>query len=65
MLERDDFGKRYAARQPIAIHEFLYHSCRLRFGGDEIHLESGDRPENSICGRARLQKHYGQPQQCI
>ena len=24
MLERDDFGKRYAAGQPIAIHEFLY-----------------------------------------
>ena len=24
MLERDDFNKRYAAKQPIAIHEFLY-----------------------------------------
>ena len=24
MLERDDFSKRYAAGQPIAIHEFLY-----------------------------------------
>ncbi|HSQ03980.1 MAG TPA: tyrosine--tRNA ligase, partial [Burkholderiales bacterium] len=24
MLERDDFGKRYRANQPIAIHEFLY-----------------------------------------
>ena len=24
MLERDDFAKRYAAEQPIAIHEFLY-----------------------------------------
>ena len=24
MLERDDFGKRYSANQPIAIHEFLY-----------------------------------------
>ncbi|MBI2224613.1 MAG: tyrosine--tRNA ligase, partial [Betaproteobacteria bacterium] len=24
MLERDDFGKRYKANQPIAIHEFLY-----------------------------------------
>ncbi|HLI18946.1 MAG TPA: tyrosine--tRNA ligase, partial [Rhodanobacteraceae bacterium] len=24
MLERDDFAKRYAAQQPIAIHEFLY-----------------------------------------
>ena len=24
MLERDDFDKRYAVQQPIAIHEFLY-----------------------------------------
>ena len=24
MLERDDFAKRYANQQPIAIHEFLY-----------------------------------------
>jgi len=24
MLERDDFAKRYAAQQSIAIHEFLY-----------------------------------------
>src|SRR4051812_40996506 len=24
MLERDDFGKRFAGQQPIAIHEFLY-----------------------------------------
>ncbi|WP_448671782.1 tyrosine--tRNA ligase, partial [Escherichia coli] len=24
MLERDDFSKRYASNQPIAIHEFLY-----------------------------------------
>ena len=24
MLERDDFSKRYAANQPISIHEFLY-----------------------------------------
>ena len=24
MLERDDFSKRFASNQPIAIHEFLY-----------------------------------------
>ncbi|MFX5918434.1 tyrosine--tRNA ligase, partial [Acinetobacter baumannii] len=24
MMERDDFTKRFAAQQPIAIHEFLY-----------------------------------------
>ena len=27
MLERDDFSKRYAAEQSIAIHEFLYPLC--------------------------------------
>lgn len=28
MLERDDFAKRYASQQPIAIHEFLIHCAR-------------------------------------
>jgi tyrosyl-tRNA synthetase len=28
MLERDDFSKRYAGNQPIAIHEFLYPLCQ-------------------------------------
>ena len=67
MLERDDFGKRYATRQPIAIHEFLY---PLMQGYDsvamksEVELGGTDQKFNLLVGR-ELQKHYGQPQQCI
>ncbi len=67
MLERDDFGKRYAARQPIAIHEFLY---PLMQGYDSVAMRSDvelggtDQKFNLLVGR-ELQKHYGQPQQCI
>src|SRR6266705_435914 len=67
MLERDDFGKRYAARQPIAIHEFLY---PLMQGYDsvamksEVELGGTDQKFNLLVGR-ELQKHYGQPQECI
>src|SRR5437867_2857314 len=67
MLERDDFGRRYAARQPIAIHEFLY---PLMQGYDsvamksEVELGGTDQKFNLLVGR-ELQKHYDQPQQCI
>jgi tyrosyl-tRNA synthetase len=67
MLERDDFGKRYAAHQPIAIHEFLY---PLMQGYDSVAMKSDvelggtDQKFNLLVGR-ELQKHYGQPQQCI
>jgi tyrosyl-tRNA synthetase len=67
MLERDDFGKRYVARQPIAIHEFLY---PLMQGYDSVAMKSDvelggtDQKFNLLVGR-ELQKHYGQPQQCI
>ena len=37
MLERDDFKKRYANEQPIAIHEFLY---PLVQGYDSVAMES-------------------------
>jgi tyrosyl-tRNA synthetase len=67
MLERDDFAKRYAARQPIAVHEFLY---PLMQGYDsvammsEVELGGTDQKFNLLVGRD-LQKQYGQPQQCI
>ena len=67
MLERDDFGKRYAARQPIAIHEFLY---PLMQGYDSVAMKSDvelggtDQKFNLLVGR-ELQRHYGQQQQCI
>ncbi len=67
MLERDDFAKRYAAGQPIAIHEFLYPLCQ---GYDsvamraDIELGGTDQKFNLLVGR-ELQKHYGQPPQCV
>jgi tyrosyl-tRNA synthetase len=67
MLERDDFSKRYASNQPIAIHEFLYplvqgyDSVALRA---DMELGGTDQKFNLLMGR-ELQKHYGQPPQVI
>lgn len=67
MLERDDFSKRYTNGQPIAIHEFLYPLCQ---GYDsvamraDVELGGTDQKFNLLVGR-ELQKHYGQPPQCI
>lgn len=67
MLERDDFAKRYAGNQPIAIHEFLYPLCQ---GYDsvamraDVELGGTDQKFNLLVGR-ELQKHYGQPPQCV
>jgi tyrosyl-tRNA synthetase len=67
MLERDDFAKRYANNQPIAIHEFLYPLCQ---GYDsvamraDVELGGTDQKFNLLVGR-ELQKHYGQGPQCI
>lgn len=67
MLERDDFSKRYKGGQPIAIHEFLY---PLVQGYDSVALKADlelggtDQKFNLLMGR-ELQKHYGQPPQCI
>jgi len=67
MLERDDFGKRYKSNQPIAIHEFLYplvqgyDSVAMRA---DVELGGTDQKFNLLMGR-ELQKHWGQPPQCI
>ncbi|MBI5921757.1 MAG: tyrosine--tRNA ligase [Betaproteobacteria bacterium] len=67
MLERDDFSKRYANNQPIAIHEFLYPLCQ---GYDsvamkaDVELGGTDQKFNLLVGR-ELQKHYGQAPQCV
>ena len=67
MLERDDFGKRYKNNQPIAIHEFIY---PLVQGYDSVALKADmelggtDQKFNLLMGR-ELQKHYGQPAQCV
>ena len=67
MLERDDFGKRYKNSQAIAIHEFIYpliqgyDSVALKA---DIELGGSDQKFNLLMGR-ELQKHYGQPPQCV
>ncbi len=67
MLERDDFSKRYSGNQPIAIHEFLY---PLVQGYDSVALKADvelggtDQKFNLLVGR-ELQKHFGQPPQCV
>ncbi|RAO76470.1 tyrosine--tRNA ligase [Dyella jiangningensis] len=67
MLERDDFSKRFAGQQPIAIHEFLY---PLVQGYDSVALNADlelggtDQKFNLLVGRA-LQEHHGQPPQIV
>ena len=67
MLERDDFGKRYKSSQPIAIHEFIY---PLVQGYDSVALKADielggtDQKFNLLMGR-ELQRHFGQPAQCV
>ncbi|NVJ48904.1 MAG: tyrosine--tRNA ligase [Gammaproteobacteria bacterium] len=67
MLERDDFKKRYAANQSIAIHEFMY---PLVQGYDSVALECDielggtDQRFNLLMGR-ELQKDYGQKPQVV
>lgn len=67
MLEREDFAKRYAAKSPISIVEFLY---PLLQGYDSVALQADlelggtDQLFNLLVGRA-LQKDYGQPEQAV
>ncbi|MGH8079254.1 MAG: tyrosine--tRNA ligase [Lysobacter sp.] len=67
MLERDDFAKRYAAQQSIAIHEFLYplvqgyDSVALKC---DVELGGTDQKFNLLMGRG-LQEHHGQPAQIV
>jgi tyrosyl-tRNA synthetase len=67
MLERDDFGKRYANQLPISIHEFLY---PLIQGYDSVALNADvelggtDQKFNLLMGR-ELQREWGQTPQTV
>lgn len=67
MMERDDFKKRYASGQAIAIHEFMY---PLVQGWDSVALEADvelggtDQKFNLLMGR-ELQKSQGQRPQTV
>ena len=67
LLERDDFGKRYKAGQPIGLHEFMY---PLAQGYDSVALEADvelggtDQTFNLLVGRD-LMREYGQEPQVV
>ena len=67
MLERDDFAKRFAAEQPISVHEFLY---PLAQGYDSVALKADvelggtDQKFNLLVGR-HLQQQFGQDPQIV
>jgi tyrosyl-tRNA synthetase len=67
LLERDDFAKRYAAGDPISVHEFLYpfvqayDSVALHA---DIELGGTDQTFNLLMAR-EIQRDYGQPPQAV
>ena len=67
ILERDDFAKRYAAREPISMLELLY---PLLQGYDsvavraDVELGGTDQKFNLLLARD-IQRAYGQPEQVI
>ena len=67
LLERDDFAKRFAARQPIFVHELMYPLCQgfdsVRIRSD-IELGGTDQKFNNLVGRD-LQRNAGQDPQVV
>jgi tyrosyl-tRNA synthetase len=67
LLERDDFAKRFSAREPISMLELLY---PLLQGYDsvaiaaDVELGGTDQKFNLLLGRD-IQRHFGQPEQVI
>lgn len=67
LLERDDFSKRYAMGEPIAVHEFLYPFVQAY---DSVALEADvelggtDQTFNMLMGRD-IQRHYEQAPQAV
>jgi tyrosyl-tRNA synthetase len=67
LLERDDFARRFAARQPISLVEFLY---PLLQGYDSVAVEADvelggtDQTYNLLFGR-ELQRAHGQEPQVV
>jgi tyrosyl-tRNA synthetase len=67
LLERDDFAKRFAAREPISVLELLYpllqglDSVKVKA---DVELGGTDQKFNLLLGRD-IQRAYGQPEQVI
>ncbi len=67
MLERDDFHKRFAANQPISIHEFLYPLAQAYDSvalAADVELGGTDQKFNLLVGRD-IQREYGQAPQIV
>ncbi len=68
MLAKEDFGERYAAKTPIALHEFLY---PLMQGYDSVALKADvelggtDQRFNLLVGRDIQTLHKQTPQLCL
>ncbi len=67
LLEREDFARRYRAREPISVLELLYPILQ-GYNSVAVHadveLGGTDQKFNLLLGR-ELQRAYGQPQQAI
>jgi tyrosyl-tRNA synthetase len=67
VLERDDFAKRWSAREPISVLELLYpllqgyDSVAIRA---DVELGGTDQKFNLLLGRD-VQRAYGQPEQAV
>jgi tyrosyl-tRNA synthetase len=65
MLERDDFKKRYAAQQPIALHEFLYPLAQAQDSvalDADVELGGTDQLFNLLMGRHLMREVDKEPQ---
>lgn len=67
MLERDDFAKRYAAGQPISLHELMYPLAQAYDSvaiKSDVELGGTDQKFNLLVGRD-IQRGYGMNPQVI
>jgi tyrosyl-tRNA synthetase len=68
MLERDDFARRYAAKQPIGIHELLYPLMQAKDSVEvraDIEIGGTDQTFNLLVGRDLMREAGLEPQVCI
>ncbi len=65
IMERDDFTKRFANHEPIAMHEILYPLCQ---GMDSVEIKSdieiggNDQKFNNLVGRTLMEQYGLEPQ---
>ena len=67
LLEREDFARRYAEREPISVLELLYPLMQAYDSvvvGADVELGGTDQTFNLLLGR-EVQRAYGQEQQCV